>query len=98
MVNADSGKPVEVESIPVEQAVIYLKADGDFKDRADKGSFYYSLNGKDWQKIGSTLKMAYTMPHFMGYRFGLFNYATKTPGGYADFDYFRISDKIETSK
>ena len=29
------------------------------------------------------------MPHFMGYRFGLFNYATKTPGGYVDFDWFR---------
>jgi hypothetical protein len=24
--------------------------------------------------------MNYTLPHFMGYRFGLFNYATKLPG------------------
>ena len=30
----------------------------------------------------------------MGYRFGLYNYSSKNPGGYADFDYFRISDKI----
>jgi hypothetical protein len=30
----------------------------------------------------------------MGYRFGLFNYATKTVGGFADFDFFRIEDKI----
>ncbi len=43
--------------------------------------FYYSLDGKKWIKIGSQLKMAYTLPHFMGYRFGLFNYATKTSGG-----------------
>jgi hypothetical protein len=28
----------------------------------------------------------------MGYRFGLFNYATKRAGGYVDFDYFHISD------
>jgi hypothetical protein len=34
------------------------------------------------------------MEHFMGYRFGLFNYATKNTGGFADFDYFRFSDKI----
>jgi len=34
------------------------------------------------------------MPHFMGYRFGLFNYATRTPGGFVDFDYFHINDKI----
>ena len=38
--------------------------------------------------------MTYTLPHFMGYRFGLFNFATKTPGGFADFDFFRISDEI----
>jgi len=37
------------------------------------------------------------MPHFMGYRFGLFNYASKITGGFADFDYFRISDKISNS-
>ncbi len=95
MVNADSGKPVEVERIPVEQKVVYLKTDADFKEKADKGYFYYSLNGKEWKRIGSALKMAYTIPHFMGYRFGLFNYATKAAGGYADFDYFRIGDKLD---
>lgn len=34
----------------------------------------------------------------MGYRFGLFNYATKETGGYADFDYFRISDKLAVNR
>jgi hypothetical protein len=38
--------------------------------------------------------MEYSMPHFMGYRFGLFNYATGTPGGYVDFDWFRIEKKL----
>jgi hypothetical protein len=38
--------------------------------------------------------MPYTLPHFMGYRFGLFNYATEQTDGYADFDWFRISEKI----
>nr|HPR62497.1 glycoside hydrolase [Prolixibacteraceae bacterium] len=57
--------------------------------------FYYSLDGKEWKKIGNELKMQYTlMEHFMGYRFGLYNYATQKQGGYADFDYFTISDKI----
>ena len=44
--------------------------------------------------FGNTIKLPYTLPHFMGYRFGLFNYATKNTGGYADFDYFHIDDKI----
>ena len=85
---------VEVESVPLSQDIVYLKATCDFEDRKDVADFYYSLDGKSWAKIGDQLKMSYTLPHFMGYRFGLFNYATENPGGYVDFDYFHISDKI----
>jgi len=95
MINADSGIPVEAETIPLMQNMIYLKASCDFTDRKDEANFFYSLDGKKWNRIGSTLKMQYTLPHFMGYRFGLFNYATKGAGGYVDFDYFKISDVIE---
>ena len=89
MINAQTGKPVEAESIPLNQNIIYLKAECDFRDKTDTAGFYYSLNGKSWIPIGTQLKMEYSMPHFMGYRFGLFNYSTKTPGGYVDFDWFR---------
>ena len=91
MVNAQSGTPIEVQSIPLTQKTAYLKAECDFRDLADIAYFSYSFDGKTWTPIGSQLKMEYSMPHFMGYRFGLFNYATKTPGGYVDFDWFRIS-------
>ncbi|RNI26824.1 glycoside hydrolase family 43 protein [Rufibacter latericius] len=94
MVNAQSGRPEEVGRIPLQQNKVYLKAECDFKERKDVANFFYSLDGKTWTKIGSSLKMAYTIPHFMGYRFGLFNYATKTPGGQVDFDYFRINGQI----
>lgn len=60
--------------------------------------FFYSLDHRTWSPIGSTLKMKYTLPHFMGYRFGLFCYATKAPGGFADFDYFRVSSAIARAK
>ena len=92
MVNAQSGKPVEVESVPLTQKTVYLKAECNFRDRADVANFFYSLDGKTWIPIGTQLKMEYSMPHFMGYRYGLFNYSTKTPGGFVDFDWFRISD------
>ena len=88
--------PVEIESVPLTQSTAYFKIDCDFRNRTDKAYFYYSLDGKTWTKIGSVLQMSYTMPHFMGYRFGLFNYATKTAGGYADFDYYRVTDEIST--
>ncbi|MCU0456198.1 MAG: glycoside hydrolase 43 family protein [Bacteroidales bacterium] len=90
MVNAQTGKPVEAESIPLSQKKAFLKAECDFTDRRDVANFFYSLDGKTWKPIGSQLKMEYSMPHFMGYRFGLFNYATLTPGGYVDFDWFRV--------
>ncbi len=85
----------EVERVPVNQRVVYFRADCDFRNRTDRARFFYSLDGKAWTAIGSELRMSYTIPHFMGYRYGLFNFATKESGGYADFDYFRISDKIE---
>jgi hypothetical protein len=39
--------------------------------------------------------MNYTLTHFMGYRFALFNYATKSTGGSVDFDYFRVYNSLE---
>jgi beta-xylosidase len=95
MVSNKTDTPTELESVLLTQNEIYLKIECDFRDKIDVAKFFYSLNGKTWTVIGGELKMEYTlMEHFMGYRFGLFNYATKTPGGFADFDYFRISDEI----
>ncbi|MDX9812515.1 MAG: glycoside hydrolase 43 family protein [Bacteroidales bacterium] len=93
MINAQSGKPVEEEAIPLAQNRVYLKAECDFRNLADTAEFFYSLDGKEWIPIGTKLNMEYSMPHFMGYRFGLFNYATLTPGGYVDFDWFRTGLK-----
>jgi beta-xylosidase len=94
MVSAESGEPVELGRVPFSQNTIYLKAECDFRELADTAFFFYSLDGKSWLSIGSALKMSYTIPHFMGYRFGLFNYSTKEPGGHADFDFFHIEDRI----
>ena len=98
MINATGGKPVEAATISLTQKVIYFKAECNFTDKKDVADFFYSLDGKLWKPIGTQLKMAYTLPHFMGYRFGLFNYATKNIGGFADFDFFHITDKISETK
>ena len=94
MVNTENPATREVERVPLNQDRVYLKAECDFRDLADVADFYYSLDGKTWNRIGSQLQMAYTLPHFMGYRFGLFNYSTLTPGGHVDFHHFRITDEI----
>lgn len=94
MVDASSGTPVEAASVPLAQNRVYLKVECDFRNQRDLAYFYYSLDGYRWEPIGNTLRMSYTMPHFMGYRFALFNFATVSTGGYVDFDYFRVGDKM----
>lgn len=97
MINASTGKPLEAASVPLDKNTVFFKAECNFTDKKDVADFFYSLDGKDWLPVGTQLKMAYTIPQFIGYRFALFNYATKNTGGFADFDYFRITESI-TSK
>jgi hypothetical protein len=85
---------VETGTISLDQKIVFFKAECDFTDKKDVANFFFSLDGKTWMPIGTQLKMSYTLPHFMGYRFALFNYATKNIGGFVDFDFFHISDNI----
>ncbi len=94
MISAETGNPEILDSIPLTQTTVHFKAECDFTDKKDIAYFFYSLDGKKWIPLGKKLKMTYTLPHFIGYRFALFNYATKNTGGWADFDYFNIEDKI----
>ncbi|HLN75093.1 MAG TPA: glycoside hydrolase 43 family protein, partial [Prolixibacteraceae bacterium] len=99
MISNKTDKPTELQSIPLTQNTVFFKIECNFKDRIDEANFFYSLDGKSWTVIGGRLKMEYTlMEHFMGYRFGLFNYATKAPGGFVDFDYFHITDNEKMRK
>lgn len=95
MISAESGSAAELASVPLTQKTVYLKIDCNFQNRTDKAYFYYSLDEKLWTKIGEPLQMSYSLAHFVGYRFALFNYSTKTAGGFVDFDYFRVSDRTE---
>lgn len=94
MVSAGTDPPETVARVPLASATVWLMAACDFRNRADIGRFYFSLDGQQWSALGRPLRMTYTLPHFMGYRFALFHYATRTAGGWADFDFFRVSDHL----
>lgn len=94
MVTNESLQPVVAGRVPLGQKEIYLRVDCDFRSRADLARFWFSLDGKDWKAIGVPLHMTYDLPHFMGYRFGLFAFSTKSPGGHADFDFFHIGSSV----
>lgn len=71
------------------QNTIYLRMDCDFN--TDKANFFYSTDKKEWKKLGTEFKMIYNLKHFMGNRFAIYNYATKSAGGYVDVDFFEYS-------
>ena len=78
-----------VEQIPLNQNTVSLRIDFDFT--CDEATFYYSLDNSEWNKLGEPLNMVYNLVHFMGYRFGIFNYATIQAGGFIDVDNFTYS-------
>src|SRR4051812_42594223 len=53
-----------------------------------------SLSNHENNRRTHRLLLCHGVPHFMGYRFGLFNFATKSAGGSADFDWFHIGDRL----
>jgi len=99
MVNNNGKNHRQIERVPLSQNIVFLRVRGDFtfingnvNNRVDDAVFQYSLDGNSWRDIGNTLQMNYELSHFMGYRFALFNFATRSTGGYADFDYFHVTD------
>jgi beta-xylosidase len=94
MVSAESGNPQTLQAVALEQDRVFFKVECDFRNRTDKAYFFYSLDGVSWTAIGQRLQMSYTLPHFMGYRFGIFNFSTIQAGGSVDVDYFHLSDEI----
>ena len=82
-------KVVETVDLKKKTKTIYLRIDGDFNVGRDIATFYYSLDGKQWTKIGGDYKMRFDYRRlFMGTKYAIFNYATKATGGYIDVDEF----------
>jgi len=93
VMTVNGGEYVEqvLEEVSFEGDEIYLKIHFDFNRSVDKAYFFYSEDGMNYKQIGRSLQMRYTLDHFMGYRIGLYCYATEEAGGYAEFDFFRYT-------
>lgn len=92
-----------IESVALQQPKIWLRVDADFRPQTERkgfmpgtdlATFYYSLDGEQWTKIGSDYRLGFDWRRFfMGTKFGIFCYATKKSGGYVDvaeFQYKKI--------
>ena len=80
----------ETVQLPAKTKTVWLRLSGDFNPGKDEANFFYSLDGQQWQPIGSrAYKMRFDYRRlFMGTKFAIFNYATKKAGGYVDVDSF----------
>lgn len=84
---------VEKARVNLEQDHVFLRLDCNFN--TDDANFFYSLDDKTWIKLGSPFHMIFSMAHFTGNKFAIFNYATTQPGGYVDIDFFRYHKMAE---
>ncbi len=82
------GQQAEEENIFLHSTSVFFKIEFDFENGKDIAKFYFSGDGDEWIKIGSNLKMLYTLDLFIGYRIGIFYYSQKESGGFADFSNF----------
>jgi len=79
---------LETSSTLFKGSTIYLQAIAHYG--SGQATFTYGTDGKKFTAFGNKLDMRFNLSVFTGNKFCLFNYATKTPGGYVDFDWFRM--------
>jgi beta-xylosidase len=80
----------EFARIPVDGPVVALKAKCTLPGKDDEAEFFY-LDSGEWKKVGITHKLFFRLDQFVGCRFALFLFSTKTTGGVADFSDFRYA-------
>ena len=76
----------KTQAVELTDSIVYLRAGMKYGD--NKAKFYYSLDNKTWKSLGQQTSQSFNLSVFVGSRFGIFCYATKKKGGYADFDWF----------
>ena len=81
----------EKAHISLKEKTVWVRVEADFSNQQDRATFYYSTDGKTFQQLGTDFHMQFDYKRFfMGTRFAIFNYATKTLGGYIDVDYYHL--------
>lgn len=76
---------------PLSATEVWLRMRCDFT--TDTATFYYSTDGNEFLPLGTPFHMIFSMDHFTGNKFAIFNYATQHSGGYVDVDSFEFNLK-----
>ena len=87
IIMVNNGKTMD--SIVIDKSTVYFRTKA--SNESKKASFEYSVDNRTFKQLGDELLMKFNLKIFTGNKFCLFNYATKTTGGYVDFDWFRTN-------
>ncbi|KAJ7106983.1 putative xylosidase/glycosyl hydrolase [Mycena epipterygia] len=68
-------------STPISGGKIWLRATANVGNGGDSATFQYSTDGATFHALGGALALNTNWTFFMGYRFGIFNYAMQALGG-----------------
>ncbi|ESK91726.1 xylosidase glycosyl [Moniliophthora roreri MCA 2997] len=83
----------EVATASLDGNQIWLRATADIQPGgSNSATFSYSTNGNTFTNLGNTLKMNTDWRFFMGYRFGIFNFATSALGGSVTVKSFELQE------
>lgn len=87
-----TGTGYELASAAVPGSRVWLRASADIRPGAARpGSFSYSTDGVTFTRLGPDFSMGNDWRFFMGYRFALFNHATRALGGSVRVTRFELS-------
>jgi beta-xylosidase len=90
---ATTNKAYLVTNVPISGNKVWLRATVDVRPGSSNLATYkYSTDGTRWQQLGFGAALHKDWGgFFMGYRFGVFNYATKSLGGSVRVERFEIT-------
>ncbi|MEU1107004.1 glycoside hydrolase 43 family protein [Streptomyces tibetensis] len=87
-----TGTGIERASASVPGGRLWLRANADIRPGASRpGTFSYSTDGVTFTRLGPAFAMGNDWRFFMGYRFALFNHATRALGGSIRVTRFELS-------
>ncbi|MCE3252267.1 MAG: xylosidase [Cellvibrio sp.] len=83
----------ETASAAINGGKIWLRVDADVRTTSGGGTarFYYSTNGTQFTQLGGVFTMKREWNYFLGYRFGIFNYANQSLGGSVRISSFDVT-------
>jgi beta-xylosidase len=80
-------------SLPANSTDVWFRLEANIAPASDHlGTFSWSADGEEYEVLGTPYEMNATYFFFIGYRFGIFNYATEELGGSVTVKSFEIED------